>query len=114
MPSNNNFVCFDCRLNVRRFKLAAFAPRCPHCRRECTNLGYKIPIPSKTDLGAWQRLFVDVREAKRRFITSQQLKKVGHAHGLERQIAQLESRRANPGRERTLRELRQQLQALKQ
>jgi hypothetical protein len=102
MPSNHNFVCFDCRVNVRRFKLAEAAPLCPQCGRECTNLGYKIPIPSKDDQVAWERLYVDIREGKRRLLMTQEENRVALTHQLERQLEGLKSQPTNPGRERAI------------
>ena len=112
MPSNHNFVCFECRVNVRRFALAE-APLCPQCGRECTDLGHKLPIPSKSDLVAWQGLYVEFREFKRRIAVTREEERVANTHRLERQIEHLESQPANPGREQTLRELRRRLNDLK-
>lgn len=113
MPTNHNFVCFECRVNVRRFGLAE-APLCPQCGCECTDLGDKLPIPSKSDVVAWQRLYVDFREFKRRIAMTQEEERAAHTHRLERQIEHLESQPANPGREQTLRALRRRLNDLKQ
>jgi hypothetical protein len=90
MPANHNFVCFDCRVNVRRFKLAEVAPLCPHCGSECTNLGYKSPIPPKDDLTAWERLYADLREAKRHLVTNQEKNRVALTHALERKLERIE------------------------
>jgi hypothetical protein len=114
MPSNHNFVCFDCRVNVRRSKLAEVDPLCPQCGRECTNLGYKIPIPSKDDLAAWERLYADIREAKRRLLMTQGENRAALTHQLERQIERLKSQSTNPGRERIIRDLKKRLDDLKQ
>ena len=113
VPSNHNYVCFECRVNVRRFALAEVAPLCPQCGRGCTDLGYKVPIPEKSDLVAWQRIEVDLREFKRRLLMTQEEERVATTHELERQIEDLESRPTNVGRERTIRDLRKRLQELK-
>jgi hypothetical protein len=114
VPSNHNFVCFDCRVNVRRSKRAEVAPLCPQCGGECTSIGYKIPIPPKDDLSAWQRLYADLREAKRRLIVTEQERRVALTHELQRQLERLELRALNPERERTIRALKRSLDELKQ
>ncbi|MES1186356.1 MAG: hypothetical protein ABUL60_21275 [Myxococcales bacterium] len=101
-------------MNVRRFKLAEVAPLCPHCGRECTNLGYKIPIPPKDDGTAWERLYADLRESKQRHVTTQDENRVALTHALERQLERLESLSNNAGRERTIRDLKKRLGDLKQ
>ncbi|MGC4093248.1 MAG: hypothetical protein QM756_36235 [Polyangiaceae bacterium] len=113
MPSNHNFVCFECRANVRRPKLVEVAPLCPQCGRECTNVGYKIPIPPKDDLAAWQQLYTKLREAKLRLVLNEEKSRVVLVHELERQLERLESQPTNPGRERTIHELKKRLDDLK-
>lgn len=112
MPSNHNFVCFDCRVNVRRSKLAEMAPLCPACGRECASLGYKMPIPSKEDLAAWKRLSDDFREAKRHLVMVQDAKRVALTHEIERKLKLLELQPKNPGRERAIRDLKRRLDDL--
>lgn len=114
MPSNHNFVYFECRVNVRRSKLAEVSPVCPQCGHQCTNLGYKIRVPPKAELAAWDRLYADLREAKRRFVTTQQENKVALTHELERRLQLLELRAVNSGRRRTIRDLKKRLDELKQ
>ena len=109
MPSNHNFVCFECRVSVRRFKLAEFAPLCPHCGLDCTSIGYKIPVPSKDDVAAWKRLYADLQEAKRRDVMTQEENRVALTHVLERQLERLESQSTNPARERAIRDLKKRL-----
>lgn len=109
MPSNYNFVCFECCLNVRRSKRTPHAPRCPQCSGECVSLGYKIPLPAKQDGKAWRALYVQLREGARQDIFSGREALVRRVHDLERQIAELERRPPNSGRDRTIKELKHQL-----
>jgi len=109
VPSNHNYVCFDCRIAVRRSKTATALPLCAQCGRECKDLGYKIPLPPKADVDAWQDLYVGLRETKRRSVERQAVKRVALVHDLQRQLARLEGLPVNPGRANTISELRKQL-----
>src|SRR5262245_12937837 len=109
MPSNHNFVCFDCRQSLRRSKLVAEPPRCPKCGNPCLSVGYKIPLPSKSDAKGWKALEGEQQAAAHRRAESKRANLVRLGHELERQIADIEQRPANPERERLLRVLRQRL-----
>lgn len=109
MPSNHNYVCFECRINLRRSKVASEAPRCPSCGNECSCLGYKIPIPPRHDERAWSELLDQSREQALRTLADRREENVRLVHELERQIVELSRRPSNPGRERTLSELRSRL-----
>ncbi len=56
---NENKVCFDCRLAVRR-KLLLWAAGekavCPDCHKEMTSVGRKWRVPKKTDNVGWKKM----------------------------------------------------------
>jgi hypothetical protein len=109
VPSNHNYVCFDCRVAVRRAKTIATLPPCSQCGGQSTDLGYKIALPQKGDADAWEQLRIEQRETRRRNVQLQTETQVARIHDLERQITRLEGLPENPGRARTIRELRKQL-----
>lgn len=120
---NGNWVCFACRIAVRRrtWRCVTFirpwligstevgAVRCPGCRELCQFIGPTIEIPPKRDLAGWRRLQADVEKlrvalAERRFEES-----VRRRHALEQRIRTLEERPPSRGRDRLLNELRADL-----
>jgi hypothetical protein len=109
VASNHNFVCFDCRVAVRRPKTISTRPPCPLCRNACTDIGYKIAVPTKDDADAWERLYVTLREGRRRHVLNQQEERVARIHALERQIERLSVLPTSAGRDRTIRELKKRL-----
>ena len=113
MASNHNFVCFDCRVAVRRPKTSATAPLCSRCRNACRDIGYKIAVPSKKDTNGWKRLHATLRERERRRGRTLLKERVALIHELERRIERLSMLPTQPGRHRTIRELRKRLREAK-
>ena len=109
MPSNHNYVCFECRINVRRSKVAIEVPRCPNCGSECRSVGYKVPIPPKSDPQAWARLAELIRQRDLKSLLSEQKSNVQQLHKLERQLQTLERRPSNAARDRSIRELQRRV-----
>jgi len=107
--SNATWVCFDCREVLRRPTEYREAVPCPKCGQGARYLGTKIRIPSKGDDRAWQALRSSVREWRIAAVERMERMRVRRRHVLERQIAELETRPANEGRERTIRRLREEL-----
>lgn len=114
MPSNATWVCFECRQAVRRDNWPFFPKpvKCSHCGGECTSIGHKIPLPSKSDVRAWRSL----REQLQNSAVDAQVRKyeqrVRDIHALEQQIADLEARPKNEGRAKSMKHLRSELRAL--
>jgi len=111
MPSNHNYVCFACRISVRREKTAE-SPLCPRCGQQSRDLGYKIPVPAKDNERAWTDLRIELRESARATAGSENQARVAHAHELERQVARLEHLPDNPARARAIRDLRKRISDL--
>jgi len=109
VPSNHNYVCFECRVAVRTEKAVSTLPRCPHCGWECRDIGHDIALPPTEDVDAWERLYVGLRETERRSVQVGEEARVARIYELGRQIEYLEHLPENPRSARTLRELRQQL-----
>src|SRR5688572_15230561 len=109
MPSNANYVCFDCRTHVRRGKVASGIPICPSCGQGCQSIGYKTPIPRKDDARAWDELAARIRQQKLGDQLSRQEASVRQLHELERQLEELVRRPSNEGRERSIRELKRRI-----
>jgi hypothetical protein len=58
----HKWVCFDCHTSVKRCHAGIFTAivskdaKCQHCGKPMVRLGYKIPIPKKTDTKLWAAL----------------------------------------------------------
>ena len=105
---NATWVCFDCREAVRRPTEYSGAVPCPQCGQGARCLGTKLRIPTKGDDRAWQALRSFILEQGVTAVEQERVR-VRHRHRLERQIAELEARPANDGRERTIQRLRKEL-----
>jgi hypothetical protein len=53
--SNKNWVCFDCRLTLRR-GWEQKEPRCPKCGKKCYYFGYKYRVPPENKVKEWEQL----------------------------------------------------------
>jgi len=81
----------------------------PDSKRECTYLGYRIPVPPKQKARAWTALQAQLsRERIGRDVQQHQLE-VRRRHELEQEISRLESMPSNPGRTRAITLLRRRL-----
>lgn len=112
VPSHHNFVCFNCRVAVRRPKTIASAPPCALCGGKCRDIGYKIPVPPKEAVDAWVRLAASLQDSEDRRIVAQKQARVARMHELERRIERLSRLPTSDGRERTIRDLRKRLDEL--
>jgi hypothetical protein len=109
--SNSAWVCFACRLQVRRQTQFAGDVRCPECANACIAIGYKLRVPAKRDATGWRELAALVAAAKARRGDDTQRARVRERHDLEQEIRRLAALPANPGRERAIRDLRKRLAA---
>jgi hypothetical protein len=98
MPRNNNWVCFACRVVIRKPSGITQLPKCPDCGSECFFLGHKVEVPNQRNLRAWRELHLDCRERElnRREKSSQE--KVRRTHDIEQEIARIKALPENAGR----------------
>jgi hypothetical protein len=110
--ANSSWVCFACRIAVRRPSQQPQQVPCPHCREACWALGYKIPVPPKQDVRAWQKL----RDAQHAEHHAKQdaaaHARVRRRHELEQELRRLTALPANPGREQSIKLLQRRLEDL--
>ena len=103
------WVCFNCRSAVRRNTAFRGQVPCSICGKECTYLGYKIPVPPKQKVREWSALREQLsRERLAREVQEHEMA-VRRRHELEQEITRLEAMPANPGRMRAVQLLRRQL-----
>lgn len=107
--SNYSWVCFECKLAVRR-ATNTVEVRCARCRGPCACLGYKIPVPPKSKLKEWQRLREFVYRWRRESYSRQQRLRVRRIHDLEYEIAHLEALPRNEGRAAAVKVLMKRLE----
>jgi hypothetical protein len=103
--SNYAWVCFDCRLAVRRSSLAKDV-RCPGCAKPCECLGCKTPVPPKSRVRDWARLREDFYRFRRERAIKDYASRTGRLLDLERDIARLSARPAKRGRTAMIRFLK--------
>ena len=122
---NGTWVCFECRLAVRRptWRLVTYLRpwligstdvgkvRCAKCRESCHFLGPTIEIPPKQDVAAWNRLREQVAEVHNTAADERFKESVRRRHDLEQRIRELETRPANSGRDALIKKLRADLAA---
>lgn len=108
--SNYAWVCFDCRMAVRR-PGSAKDVRCPSCAKPCECLGYKIPVPPKSKTKVWERLRETWFASKRSALLRSQRQRVRFIHDTEREIARLRALPEARGRSDTIAYLVKQLKA---
>jgi hypothetical protein len=94
---------------VRRPSQHEQAVPCPHCRDACWALGYKIAIPAKQDVRAWQQLR-DAQLAEHHARQQAQAQAAVRArHQLEQELRRISPMPSNPGREQAIKMLRKRL-----
>ena len=122
---NGTWVCFNCRLAVRRptWRLVTYLRpwligatdvghvRCPRCHELCQFLGPTVEIPPKRDVAGWERLRDEVAQSHATAAEDRFTESVRRTHDLEQRIRDLESRPQNPGRDALIQELRAKLAA---
>ncbi len=103
------WVCFECRNAVRRNTAFSGPVPCPTCNRECSYLGYKIPVPPKQKAKEWISLQAQLSSERIARDAHHYELAVRRRHELEQEIARLESMPSNPGRARAISLLRRRL-----
>lgn len=110
--SNYAWVCFDCRMSVRRHG-SAKSVRCPHCAQPCECLGYKVPIPPKAKAKAWEALCERFYRFRRDCLLRAQKGRIRSIHDLEQEIVRLQAMPTNQGRIDTIEYLKKRLSAIR-
>ena len=114
--SSRSWICFDCRKGIRREAAYSQEPSndqvvsCPDCGGSCQYLGYKILVPPRRDVTAWEVLRKDLYAAALADQAERIQAAVRKRHEIERQITELQTRPANPERTRLIRRLRRELE----
>ncbi|MBH5329536.1 hypothetical protein H9Q10_07635 [Eikenella sp. S3360] len=96
--SNTNYVCFHCRRAVRRPK-SHMAPSgisvlCPQCGGRTVELSYKIPLPPKSKIKAWQTLHQQLLSERDQYQADLAYRLTRYKHELEREIAAIQQKLA--------------------
>jgi hypothetical protein len=98
MPSNYNWVCFTCRVVIRRPSGISCVPNCPDCGSECFFLGHKVAVPNQRNKRAWRELHLDCRERELSRREKDSREKVRLTHDIEKEITRMNSLPSNAGR----------------
>lgn len=110
--SKRNFVCFDCRVAVRREPYSGEPVLCPSCGGVSHNIGYKIPVPPKNKKESWDALREEFFRNQQVDLENRIKSRVRRTHALDKEIEKLESRPENEGRAKEIRRLRKQLESI--
>jgi|GEM_PF-424876 len=89
--SHHSWVCFDCRLAIRRPKDTPVGPRCSACGADCVCIGYKIEIPRKVDVKGWKKLKERLRNSALEAMDRARVGRVRAQHGKEQRIKTLKA-----------------------
>jgi len=87
-------------------------PDCAMCGRPCTDLGHRIPVPPKRDSKAWAELQHQLEAQAIAQASAMYERNVRRRHELERQLAALQALPTSEGRQRSIRDLRRQIESL--
>jgi hypothetical protein len=83
--------------------------RCSDCGEACSYLGYKIPVPSRRDRQGWDDLRAQLERQAQSGRDEEERRATRAKHAIEREIADLERRPSDPGRDKLIRQLRKRL-----
>lgn len=107
--SSSSWVCFECRVAVRRPTQFEGEVACAECRAPCWPLGYRIPVPPKRDARAWCQLQEAQLLEFETKVDAEACARVRARHDLEREIRRLEAMPDCTGRAKAIRMLRSRL-----
>ena len=107
--SNRDWVCFDCRIAVRRVAGIKGEVPCSGCGKPFWCFGYKITVPPKSKIKEWAALKASYFQSLREHERDEAKEQVRIVHNLEQEIVRLESLPSNKGRSDAINLLRRQL-----
>ena len=107
--SNAAWVCFPCRLAVRRPATHEGEVRCAQCGGVCSGLGMKVPVPQKRDEKAWRELQEDLTAKAHARREAENAACVRQRHDLEQELRRLLALPTNAGRVRAIQSIRRRL-----
>lgn len=107
--SNRKFLCFSCRVCVRREAHVLPVPRCHHCGGETVNIGYRIPVPPKSAIRQWRALQQHLAVTQAEHAQAAERAAVRRVHDLEKELSRLTALSENPGRRALMRRLSREL-----
>jgi hypothetical protein len=110
--SNKKWVCFGCRVAVRRPQSDKAEVLCSECGKPCSYIGYKIPVPPKGKVREWKLLQEQLHSERSRKEIAITKSQVRRKHELEQEIVRLEAMPKNEGRTKAVKQLRKKLGAL--
>ena len=85
------------------------AVRSLSCGQPCRNIGYRIRLPSKRAIKAWEVLQVSLRERAIAEAEHRRLHRLRSIHRIEQEIARLQAMPVNEGRRKRIALLRRRL-----
>jgi hypothetical protein len=112
MRGNGTWVCFDCRVTVRRPTLYSGEVPCPSCGQGCLYLGTKVAVPGKRSIRAWRDLREEWGHWQRLARERAWRHRVRERHRLEQELANLRALPPNGGRAATIRKLQKKIAEL--
>ena len=104
--SNYSWVCFQCQFVARKAKTLNMTPLCHVCQKEMSCLGYKVPIPKKSNKKKWEELQCWFVFSKIEKAEENQKIKVQRKHELEKEIIKIEKLKDCKEKRRNIKELK--------
>lgn len=104
--SNWNWICFDCRITVRRSWTYKNDVPCPRCQKNCVHFGTEIALPPAADLRAWRKIRRTFQESRADSVEHAKWQRVRRQHRLEWELVELEKSPASGKRDRRIAHVR--------
>lgn len=106
---NSNWVCFSCRVNVRRPSEHQDDVLCPECGAKLWQLGFRIEVPPHRDVRAWRQLQQAQLALFHANVDAASRLAVRERHDLEREIRRLQDKPRSRDRDKVIESLRDRL-----
>jgi len=107
--SKHKFICFKCRISVKRELHPETQVKCPSCGSKCEWIGVKIPVPPKKNIKAWESLKHQLLEEESSLIENNKIEHIKRKHEIEKEIQKLELKPENSGRLSLIKQLKKEL-----